>query len=102
MTKISLADDELMTTDSERRILTIRPMHRSDLQIHELTETFWTFTPGPMVDIGGVIKCTGEHCTQHCKSHCKNHCFQHCIDHPGPPKDPKLEASPGDPFPLPP
>ena len=79
--KISLRPDELMveTTDSERRKLTITPVHRSDLKVDELTETFWTFTPGPLVDIGGVLKCTGEHCTGHCNSHCINHCVGHCV-----------------------
>ena len=45
--KISLRPDELMveTTDSERRKLTITPVHRSDLKVDELTETFWTFIP---------------------------------------------------------
>jgi hypothetical protein len=79
--RIPLAHHELLveTTDSENRKLTITPMHRSEVQVAELTETFWTFTPGPVVDIGGVIKCTGTHCTGHCKSHCKQHCYNHCI-----------------------
>jgi hypothetical protein len=78
---IPLRPDELMveTTDSEKRKLTITPASRADVKIDELTETFWTFTPGPLVDIGTVLKCTGEHCTGHCKSHCKNHCQGHCV-----------------------
>jgi hypothetical protein len=77
---IPLGSDELMleTTDSAKRKLTITPTHRADVKIDELTETFWTFIPGPLVDIGTVLKCTGEHCTGHCASHCHEHCISHC------------------------
>jgi hypothetical protein len=86
--KIPLGHDELMveTTDSESRTLTITPMHRSDLQINELTETFWTFTPGRLLE--GAVKCSGTHCSGHCKSHCSGHCVMHCKDH-------KVVVSPG-------
>jgi hypothetical protein len=77
---IPLGPHELMveTTDSEKRRLTITPMPRADVKIDDLTETFWTFIPGPVVDIGEVLKCTGEHCRQHCQSHCHTHCISHC------------------------
>jgi len=83
---IPVAHDELMveTTDSENRILTITPEHRSNLQIEELTETFWTFLPGPLTDLGEVAFCSGMHCNSHCKNHCIGHCKSHCKDHPDP------------------
>jgi hypothetical protein len=83
--KISLGPDELMveTTDSEKRRLTITPVHRSEIATTEVTETFWTFSPGVLVDIGGILKCTWEHCTGHCQSHCISHCSGHCAQHCG-------------------
>jgi hypothetical protein len=79
-------EDELRveTTDSDKRLLTVRVESRGSLDIEELTETFWTFLPNDIIEINGVLKCTGSHCKFHCRSHCVAHCQSHCTKHPPP------------------
>jgi hypothetical protein len=85
---IPIADDELLVerTDEANRLLTLKPEHRSELNIDELTETSWSFTPVEDIpDLNVTAVCKGTHCTGHCISHCKGHCQGHCIDHGGHP-----------------
>ncbi|MCI0356448.1 MAG: hypothetical protein L0099_15645 [Acidobacteria bacterium] len=56
---IPLDEDEILveSTDAEKRLLTIQAEHRADLNVSELTETFWTFTPAEtFVKLGQVME----------------------------------------------
>jgi hypothetical protein len=109
ITSIKLEPDEMLveTTDSKKRRLDLKPVPHTGINIDEVTETFWMFSPieGPAQEPGegpteipterpteipaeeaaaerkpaGV--CTGQHCMGHCKSHCRGHCKSHCLDH---------------------
>jgi hypothetical protein len=108
ITSIRLQPDEILveTTDSKKRRLDLKPVPDADVNIDEVTETFWMFSPidGPAQEPGegptetptegpteapaeGATErkpagvCTGQHCLGHCKSHCKGHCKSHCLDH---------------------
>jgi hypothetical protein len=80
------------TTDSEKRRLDLKPVHSTDVNSDEVTETFWMFNPiedsteepregptkkptvGPTEEkVLGV--CSGQHCLGRCKSHCLDHKF---------------------------
>jgi hypothetical protein len=47
ITKIRVKPDEILveTTDSERRRLDLKPVHSTDVNLDEVTETFWMFDP---------------------------------------------------------
>jgi hypothetical protein len=87
--ELRVAPEEILveTTDAAERVLTIRPEGRAGVDIHELTETFWTFTPEHSCnrpETLGTCKASQhcqQHCKQHCHAHCKNHCFTHCTGH---------------------
>jgi hypothetical protein len=83
---IPCKEDELRveTTDSDKRLLTVKIESRGSVELEELTETFWTFLPNDIIEINGVLKCIGTHCKFHCKSHCVAHCQSHCTKHPPP------------------
>jgi hypothetical protein len=95
----------LETTDSEKRLLTIKPEDQTRVDFAELTETLWIFSPKDQYDrpeeadsgdeapeVAPLKKCTGQHCVGHCKFHCKEHCVAHCKDH-------KVEPVPPEPVP---
>lgn len=78
---VGVGDLLVETTDSEKRILTVTVEPRLELQIEELTETLWTFTPPATEHIGQVAVCKGAHCAGHCRNHCTGHCVGHCKSH---------------------
>ena len=64
----------LETTDEERRILTLRPAHASEVEGLDTTQTLWIYRPA-MSRVGASI--TGAVCGVHCAGHCFVHCTAH-------------------------
>jgi hypothetical protein len=95
---VRLADGEtrLESTDSAKRVLRVRAELLERLNMFDVTETLWTFTPSALPAIESLAtprrpeppkppepsddRCKG-HCTGHCVNHCKYHCKSHCRSH---------------------